>query len=564
MALKTGDIVLLEFPYTNRAGSKYRPALVVHVENINRDLLVAYMSSEVDNYIFDENAVSIKATDLAEGTLKLDSVVRVDKLILVDQQRTRLVASLKKPKIDEVLRKMAALTVRDHYRAVHKPVSFIPGKSRIPFAGRVYDEKEMVSLVDSSLDFWLTSGRYAVEFEKKFADFLGIKHCSLTNSGSSANLLAFMALTSPKLGERRIKKGDEVITVAAAFPTTVAPIIQFGAVPVFADVKFPTYNIDCDQLEAALSEKTRAVMLAHTLGNPFDIQKVVDFCQKHALWLIEDCCDALGSTYSLQDQNISLQPSAFSPRLLGSFGHISTFSFYPAHHITMGEGGAVCTSNTDLKWLIESFRDWGRDCWCAPGRDNTCGRRFSEQFGELPKGYDHKYVYSHFGYNLKVTDMQASIGCAQLEKLPRFIEARKKNWKLLREGLSDLSDRFILPEPAQGSDPSWFGFLLTVRENAGFTRDDMVAHLEKAGIQTRMLFAGNLIKHPCFDEMRSSGRGFRIISTPDSPVPTPGLPTTDRIMRDTFWIGVYPGMPEAVIDYMLSCIKEFKGERHAS
>ncbi|MDP3283732.1 MAG: lipopolysaccharide biosynthesis protein RfbH, partial [Desulfobacterales bacterium] len=323
------------------------------------------------------------------------------------------------------------------------------------------------------------------------------------------------------------------------------------------DVTLPGYNIDCDQIESALSGKTRAVMLAHTIGNPFDIARVLAFCRKHNLWLIEDCCDALGSTYTLQDQNISLQSSAFSTHLLGSFGHLSTFSFYPAHHITMGEGGAVCTNDVELKRIVESLRDWGRDCWCAPGSDNTCGRRFTQQFGELPEGYDHKYVYSHFGYNLKVTEMQAAIGCAQLEKLPNFIEARKHNWQLLREGISGLSDYFILPEPTPESDPSWFGFLLTVRENAGFKRDGIVAHLEKAGIQTRMLFAGNLIKHPCFDEMRKSGLGYRIIQTPNSKHPTPRLPATDRIMRDTFWVGIYPGMTEDMINYIIENIKKF-------
>jgi CDP-6-deoxy-D-xylo-4-hexulose-3-dehydrase len=414
--------------------------------------------------------------------------------------------------------------------------SFEPG-DRIPYAGRVFDEKEISNLVDSSLDFWLTTGRYSERFEKEFAEFLGVKHCSLTNSGSSANLLAFMALTSPKLGDKRIKRGDEVITVAPGFPTTVAPIIQYGAVPVFVDVSFPTYNIDCGQLNAALSDKTKAVMVAHTLGNPFDLEKVKDFCDRHGLWLIEDNCDALGSKYMYKGKW----------RYTGTIGHIGTSSFYPPHHMTMGEGGAVYTNDNLLKRLVESFRDWGRDCWCPSGRDNTCNNRFGQQFGELPYGYDHKYVYSHFGYNLKVTDMQAAVGCAQLEKLASFIEARKRNWNLLRDGLTDI-DKFMLPEPTENSDPSWFGFLITVKEGAGFTRDDIVNHLESKGIQTRMLFAGNLIKHPCFDEMRKSGQGYRVVGS---------LENTDRIMRDTFWVGVYPGMTKEMVGFIIEKIREF-------
>jgi CDP-6-deoxy-D-xylo-4-hexulose-3-dehydrase len=365
-----------------------------------------------------------------------------------------------------------------------------------------------------------------------FATFLGTRHCSLVNSGSSANLLAFMALTSPKLGERRIRCGDEVITVAAGFPTTVSPIIQYGAVPVFVDVTLPTYNIDVTQLDAALSLKTKAVMVAHTLGNPFDLAAVKTFCDRHSLWLIEDNCDALGSRYCLDGEW----------RYTGTIGHLGTSSFYPPHHMTMGEGGAVYTDDTTLKRLVESFRDWGRDCWCPSGRDNTCGERFNRQFGKLPAGYDHKYVYSHFGYNLKVTDMQAAIGCAQLEKLSGFVEARKKNWQILRDGLAEFEDRFILPEPTINADPSWFGFLLTIRAGAGFNRDQIVQQLETKGIQTRMLFAGNLINHPCFDEMRQSGSGYRVVGN---------LAGTDLIMNDTLWVGVYPGMSDTMLGYML-------------
>ncbi len=437
---------------------------------------------------------------------------------------------------EKELRERVIRAAVQHYTYKHKKIdAFRPG-DRIPYAGRVFDEKEIAALVDSSLDFWLTTGRYAEQFEKAFAQFLGVTHCSLVNSGSSANLLAFMALTSPGLGERRIHRGDEVITVAAAFPTTVAPIVQYGAVPVFLDVTLPTYNIDATQLEKALSGRTKAVMLAHTLGNPFDLQTVKDFCDRHDLWLIEDNCDALGSKFLLNGQW----------KYTGTIGHIGTSSFYPPHHMTMGEGGAAYTNDGQLKRLVESFRDWGRDCWCPSGQDNTCKQRFTRQFGELPKGYDHKYVYSHFGYNLKVTDMQAAIGCAQLEKLPGFIEARKKNWKLLRAGLSDLSDKFILPEPTKNSDPSWFGFLLTVQEKSGFSREELVNHLEKNGIQTRMLFAGNLLKHPCFNEMRKSGTGYRIIGE---------LRNTDAITNQTFWVGVYPGMTPDMVGFMVKTIR---------
>lgn len=434
-------------------------------------------------------------------------------------------------------RKIMELTVQ-YYKVRHeKKKGFSPG-NRISYGGRVFDEREMLNLVDSALDFWLTTGKYAEQFERKFAEFLGAKYCSLTNSGSSANLLAFMALTSHKLGDRRIRRGDEVITVAAGFPTTVAPIIQFGAVPVFVDVTIPQYNIDCNQLETARSERTKAVMIAHTLGNPFDLQRVKAFCDKYNLWLIEDNCDALGSRYLYQGKWT----------YTGTIGHIGTSSFYPPHHMTMGEGGAVYTNDLQLKRIIESFRDWGRDCWCPSGKDDTCKHRFSQQFGELPNGYDHKYVYSHFGYNLKVTDMQAAIGCAQLEKLPDFIATRQNNWKKLYDGIKDLEEFFVLPEPTANSDPSWFGFLLTVKEATSFNRGEIVSYLEKMGIQTRMLFAGNLIKHPCFDEMRKTGVGYRICGD---------LSNTELIMNNTFWVGVYPGLSDIAIEYMVETIRGF-------
>ncbi|MBQ5733456.1 MAG: lipopolysaccharide biosynthesis protein RfbH [Selenomonadaceae bacterium] len=406
---------------------------------------------------------------------------------------------------------------------------------RIPYAARVYGHEEMCNLVDSSLEFWLTSGRYVDEFEHKLGKFLGMRYVSVVNSGSSANLLAFMALTSPLLGERRILPGDEVITVAAGFPTTVSPIINYGAVPVFVDVTIPQYNIDIAGLDNALSERTKAVMLAHTLGNPFDVQKVRDFCSRHGLWLIEDNCDALGSTC----------PVDGAERLTGTVGDIGTSSFYPPHHITMGQGGAVYTDNPLLHKILRSFRDWGRDCVCPSGQDNLCGHRFDGQHGELPSGYDHKYVYSHFGMNLNISDMQAAVGCAQLKKLPLFTARRRRNFDRLHQGLQDVADKFILPEPLAGSRPSWFGFLLTCR--AEVNRDEVVRYLEAKGIQTRMLFAGNIVRQPCFDELRRSYTGYRIADS---------LTNTDRIMRDTFWVGVYPGLSDEQLDYIVRTIKE--------
>lgn len=417
----------------------------------------------------------------------------------------------------------------------NKKKEFEPG-DRITYASRVYDKAEMTNLVDSSLEFWLTSGRYTDEFEKKLASYLDVKFCSLVNSGSSANLIAFMALTSPLLKERAIKRGDEVITVAAGFPTTVTPIIQYGAVPVFVDVTIGQYNIDVNMLEDALSDKTKAVMIAHTLGNPFDLKSVKAFCDKHNLWLVEDNCDALGSKYVLGGKEY----------FTGTVGDIGTSSFYPPHHMTMGEGGAVYTNNPLLNRSIRSFRDWGRDCVCPSGHDNFCGHRYDGQYGELPAGYDHKYVYSHFGYNLKATDMQAAIGCAQLDKFPSFVEKRIEHFDRLKAGLLGLEDKLILPVANDNSRPSWFGFLMTVKE--GVSRNELVQFLESKGIQTRMLFSGNLIKHPCFDEMRKTGVGYRVVGS---------LENTDRIMNDTFWIGVYPGMTDAMIDYMALTIQEY-------
>lgn len=424
--------------------------------------------------------------------------------------------------------------VEEYCELYHKKSEYKEG-DRIPYASRVYDSAEMVNLVDSALEFWLTSGRYTEEFEGKLAKYLGVKYCSLVNSGSSANLLAFMALTSPLLGERRVNPGDEMITVAAGFPTTVTPAIQYGAVPVFVDITIPQYNIDVTMLENALSEKTKVVMIAHTLGNPFNLKEVKEFCDTHNLWLIEDNCDALGSKYILDGKEF----------LTGTVGDIGTSSFYPPHHMTMGEGGAVYTNNALLNRIIRSFRDWGRDCVCASGQDNMCGHRFDRQYGELPLGYDHKYVYSHFGYNLKATDMQAAIGCAQLEKFPAFVDRRIHNFNRMKKGLENLSSKLILPEACENSVPSWFGFMITCKE--GVDRNKVVQYLEEHGVQTRMLFAGNLIKHPCFDEMRRTGLGYRVVGD---------LINTDTVMKDSFWVGVYPGMTDEMIDYMIKMIQE--------
>ncbi len=430
----------------------------------------------------------------------------------------------------EILEKVA-----EYYHAFKGKKKPYEKGDRITYAARVFDEKEMCALVDAALDFWLTTGRFADEFEQNFAKWLGVRYVNLVNSGSSANLLAFMALTAPELGERRIRVGDEVITVACGFPTTVTPMLQYGAVPVFVDVTIPQYNIDVSRLEMARSEKTKAVFIAHTLGNPFDLGAVKAFCDKYNLWLVEDNCDALGSRYVLNGEE----------KYTGTFGDIGTSSFYPPHHITMGEGGCVYTDNPLLNKIVRSFRDWGRDCVCPSGQDNFCRHRFDGQYGVLPKGYDHKYVYSHFGYNLKATDMQAAIGCAQLKKASEFIERRRHNWKRLRMTLEPAQKSLILPEPCENSHPSWFGFLITLRQDSGLDRETVVRSIESNNIQTRLLFSGNLIKHPCFDEMRSSGKGYRVAGD---------LENTDYIMNHTFWVGVYPGMTDEVVDAVAEAI----------
>ena len=425
--------------------------------------------------------------------------------------------------------------VQTYYKQFKIKKPFEAG-DRINYSGRVFDEKEMMALTDAVLDFWLTTGRFSAQFEKEFADYLGVKHAHLVNSGSSANLLAFMALTAPELGERQILPGDEVITVACAFPTTVAPILQYGAVPVFVDVTLPEYNIDVSMLEKAYTERTKAVMIAHTLGNPFNLNAVKAFCDSHGLWLIEDNCDALGSEYTIGEET----------KLTGTWGDIGTCSFYPPHHMTMGEGGCVITDNSLLSRLILSYRDWGRDCICVSGQDNRCGHRFDGKYGELPSGYDHKYVYSHLGYNLKVTDLQAAIGCEQLKKMNGFIQARRQNWAYLRSALEPASDKLILPKPAEHSNPSWFGFLISIRPETGIVRDQVTRYLEEHNIQTRLLFSGNLIRHPAFNAIRGTD-AYRVVGNLDN---------TDFIMNNSFWIGVYPGMSNEMLDYMAQCIIE--------
>lgn len=438
----------------------------------------------------------------------------------------------------EARRQIKDLVTQYYHDFKEKKEAFVPG-DRITYASRVFDEKEMCALTDAMLDFWLTTGRFSDEFEREFAKWIGVRYAHLVNSGSSANLLAFMTLTAPELGERQIKPGDEVITVACGFPTTVTPILQYGAVPVFVDVTVPQYNIDVTKLEKALSDKTKAVMIAHTLGNPFDLKTVKQFCEKHNLWLVEDNCDALGTQYTIDGET----------RFSGTWGDIGTSSFYPPHHMTMGEGGCVYTNNAQLNKLILSFRDWGRDCICPSGQDNFCKHRFDGQYGELPKGYDHKYVYSHFGYNLKVTDMQAAIGCEQLKKFPSFIERRRHNWDRLRSALASVQDKIILPEPAENSVPSWFGFLISIRPESGLDRNEVTRYIENQNVQTRLLFSGNLIKHPCFDQIRNT-EAYRVVGD---------LKTTDYIMNNTFWVGVYPGMSDEMIDHMAKVIIEALG-----
>jgi|APSaa5957512622_1039677.scaffolds.fasta_scaffold01518_3 CDP-6-deoxy-D-xylo-4-hexulose-3-dehydrase len=549
-----GKVFKIPFPFTDLSGKKGRPALAVSEPDELNDIEFLFITTKKTRD--SDRILSIHQKDYSGKGLPFESIVHVGKPYLLNISIIRkYLCQMSEAFMERVLRELSFRETTRFYTYFHARLQekpFVPGKSRINYAGRVYDEKEMTNLVDSALDFWLTTGRYTDRFERDFADFLGVKYSFLVNSGSSANLLAFMSLTSPLLGDRRIKRGDEVLTVAAGFPTTVAPIIQYGALPVFVDVDLETANVDVSLLKNALSSKTKAVMLAHTLGNPFNIQAVKSFCQKYDLWLIEDNCDALGSQYLSENDWPSSSQKAISQELTalnltGSFGDIGTSSFYPPHHMTMGEGGAVYTNSQLLKKIILSIRDWGRDCWCPSGKDNTCSRRFTGKHGTLPYGYDHKYVYSHFGYNLKPTDMQAAIGCAQLGKLPGFIQRRKENFQLIYDGLKGMEDSVALPKATPKSDPSWFGFLMTLRDEVKFKRNDIATHLEEKNIQTRNLFAGNLTRHPCFSSLKE-GEDYRIAGD---------LKNTDKIMNDSFWIGVYPGMTEEMIMYTVEQIREF-------
>jgi len=521
-------IYKLPFPFTDLSKTKARPALAITEPDKFGDIEFVFITTK---NVKDAG----KNISLPDDLLPYKSKVNVEKTYLLNKNIIiKELSEVSDEIFKKVLKEITLKNTKNYYDKIHKPKQeqkFIEGESRVNYAGRVFDEKEMVNLVDSSLDFWLTYGDYSKQFEEKLSKYLNVRWSFLVNSGSSANLLAFYALTSHLLKDRRIKRGDEVITVAAAFPTTVAPIIQYGAIPVFVDMELTHFNIDIKQLESALSSKTKAVMIAHTLGNPFNIKAVKEFCDKNNLWLIEDNCDALGSTYD--------------GKYTGTWGDIGTSSFYPPHHMTMGEGGATYTNNPLLKKIMLSMRDWGRDCWCESGVDNTCNYRFSKSFGSLPKGYDHKYVYSNFGFNLKVSDMQAAVGVAQLDKLPSFIEKRRANFKKLYDGLKDL-DELILVEKQINSDPSWFGFMITLKNNALTTRNKVSQYLEDNNIQTRNLFAGNILKHPLFDHLIEN-EDYRLIGE---------LKNTDKIMSDSFWIGLYPGMGDSEIDYMINSINK--------
>jgi len=522
---KIGDIVRCDYP----DGSIYCEGknLGLVIDSDSDGYQIIFLSGQIKD---SSSLIVLSNNDIVEGQLSHDYTIIHNKQFFVNLNKiNEKIAQVNSSILDQVIRKMIEHQVQKHYQIMHNKAEFIPGESYIRYAGRVYDHNEIPTLVNSSLDFWLTSGKYARQFETEFASFLGTKYCLLTNSGSSANLLAMSALTSYQLGEKRLNPGDEVITTACAFPTTVNPIIQNNLIPVFVDVDLKTSNIQADYIESALSEKTKAIFIAHSLGNPFDLEKIMHICEKNDLWLIEDNCDSLGST--------------FNEKLTGTFGDLGTHSFYPAHHMTMGEGGAVVTDNPLLKRIVQSYRDWGRDCWCNPGEDNTCGSRFTQQFGTLPIGYDHKYVYSHIGYNLKLTDMQAAVGVEQLKKLPQFISSRKRNFNLLDNGLKKHEKYLILPTKLASSDPSWFGFLITVRKNAPFTRDKIVQYLEENQIATRMLFAGNITRHKKKKKVSYRIHGELLFS--------------DQIMNNSFWIGVYPGLNREQIDYIIEVFDDF-------
>jgi len=522
--LKTGDIVSVKNLYGN--GNDFKNKILLVMDSARQDLLCAFITT---NKKYD--GVILTNKDLEEGILKEEGVIRVEKLYYIPVQICTKIASVKKEFLDNVLRAFAKYAASVYFKNFHSNKTL----NKISASGKIVDADDLFNLIDASLDMWLTAGRFAEEFEQKFSKILGRKYCTLVNSGSSANLIAISALTSYKLGEKRLKPGDEVITIAAGFPTTITPIIQNKLIPVFVDVELGTYNIDIVQLEKAISDKTKAVFIAHTLGNPFNISKVLEIAKKYNLWFVEDNCDALGSRYK--------------GKYTGTFGDISTFSFYPAHHITMGEGGAVLTDDPELHKIILSFRDWGRDCWCPPGKDNTCGKRFSWKMGDLPFGYDHKYIYSHLGYNLKATDFQATVGLSQFKKLPQFVEKRKENFRLLYEGFrkEGLDKYFILPKWLPESDVSWFGFPLTIRDEAGFDRKSLTEYLEKNNIGTRLLFAGNMIRQPAFT---NSDIEYRVVGE---------LKNTDKIMMNTFWIGVWPGINKENVEYMIEQFSRFIG-----
>lgn len=528
---KPGTIHIYKVPFVEASGAKPRPVLITSLPNSKGDVMGIPGSSQTHQWS-EVNQLIINTEDMLNGGLDKSTVFPVSKQMVFS---TRFfcgeIGNVKPATLEKVMRLVVGHQVEQFHTSVNQPKIFTPGTSIVPPSGKVIGASELKNMVEASLDGWLTTGRFNDAFEKRLGEFLGVKHVLTTNSGSSANLLAFSALTSVQLGERAIMPGDEVISVAAGFPTTVNPILQYGAVPVFVDVHIPTYNIDPLLLEAAISSKTKAIMLAHTLGNPYNLAEVTRIAKKYNLWLVEDCCDALGSTYD--------------GKFVGTFGDIGTLSFYPAHHITMGEGGAVFTNNNDLKRIVESFRDWGRDCYCGPGKDNTCGKRFGRQLGKLPFGYDHKYTYSHLGYNLKITDMQAACALAQMDRLPGFIDARKHNFAFLKARLKSCEEFLILPEATSASDPSWFGFPITIRDDAGVSRVDLLKYLDQQKIGTRLLFAGNLTRQPYFQ-----GREYRISGD---------LANTDRIMNQTFWIGVFPGLSEDMLEYSADKIETFLG-----
>lgn len=519
------------------SGTKQRPALALSDEDSYGDAQFAFITAAAP--LAGEDCLELIERDFDGEPLPIRSYLRLERLFSINKDIVvKPLSRLTKEKMSQVLRFIIKAGIPDFFQYEHCRSNFIPGYSPVPVSGRVFGPEDIRALVDSALDFWLTTGRFNEGFEKRFASYLGVRYALTTNSGSSANLLAVSALTCKTLGDRQLKAGDEVITVAAGFPTTINPLILYGLIPVFIDVSIPTYNIRSDLIESAVGEKTRAIMIAHTLGNPFDVAEVLRIARKYDLWIIEDCCDALGSTYSLNTE-------PYDPKFVGTFGHIATFSFYPAHHITMGEGGAVVTNDSSLKKIMESFRDWGRDCWCPPGHDNSCKRRFDWQMGGLPLGYDHKYIYSRVGFNLKITDMQAAVGLAQMDRLSSFAEKRRRNYEYLKMRLSKFEDFLILPEPTPCSDPVWFGFPITIRHEARVYRTDLLKYLDGQKIGTRLLFGGNLVRQPYF-----AGQRYRLHGE---------LATTDTIMNSSFWIGVYPGLDETMLDFVVEKIGSFFG-----